>query len=281
MEAGGHDADHDVRRPVHEHLAAQHACFSAKARLPEAVTEHDGGRCVRRIGLGTEDTSERGAHAQDPEYLAGQPPAFHALGLSVAGEVVGLPAEGSHLLEGAAHALPVAVVGRRELRVPVAALVLPEPHQPVRLREGQRPEEHVVGDREGGGRGANAQGGHRDRGERESPRAPQGARDEGEVLAQDVAVDAHRVDGDVLERGQPQPERGEEAGRVTAPPGKDGAHLFAVLGTEGSGIEAQEGAIQSHHAFPGAKPLARASRTSWVSRRASARATAAPKVVSR
>jgi len=139
----------------------------------------------------------------------------------------------------------------------------------------------VVGDRESGGGGADAQGGHRGHGEREPRRAPQGPRGEGEVLAQDVAVRAPRVYGDVHERLPPHRQRLEDARCVTAAPGEDGAHLVAVLGAEGCGIEAQERAIQSHHAFPGAKPLARARRTSWVSRRASARATAVPKGVIR
>src|SRR3989442_676765 len=96
-----------------------------------------------------------------------------------------------------------------------------------------------------------------------------------------AAVAADGGAGDARDPPPQQYERGEEAGRITAPPSKDGAHLFAVLGTEGGGIEAQEGAIQGDHALPDAKPLARARRTSWVSRRASARATAVPNVVIR
>jgi hypothetical protein len=49
---------------------------------------------------------------------------------------------------------------------------------------------------------------------------------------------AQRVDGDVLERLPPQHERGKEAGRVTPPLSQDRAHLFAILGAEGGGIEA-------------------------------------------
>ena len=77
-------------------------------------------------------------------------------------------------LEGRAAALPVAEVRRRQLdaRSSRVALRLPELHEALGVREGQRPHQHVVGDREGGRGRADAERGHHHDGEREARRGP-------------------------------------------------------------------------------------------------------------
>ena len=79
----------------------------------------------------------------------------------------------------------------------------------------------------------------------------------------------------------PQRQRRERRVRVAQAVCEDGGHLLAVFGAEGGGIEMQEGAVGAHQAFPGAKPLARASFNICARRRASALATARPNGVTR
>src|SRR6266581_3459696 len=73
----------------------------------------------------------------------------------------------------------------------------------------------------------------------------------------------------------------QRAGRPAEAPGVDRARLLAVLGAERGGERAKKRPVEAHQALPGARPHARASLTSCVSRRASARATAVPKGVIR
>ena len=73
----------------------------------------------------------------------------------------------------------------------------------------------------------------------------------------------------------------KRVGRLSAAQGEEGAEILGVLGAEGRGIEMEEGAVEAHQALPGAKPRARAMRTSWAMRRDSASATARPNGVMR
>ena len=73
----------------------------------------------------------------------------------------------------------------------------------------------------------------------------------------------------------------ERVGGLRAAQGEEGAEVGAVLGAERGGIEMEEGAIEPHQALPGAKPRARAMRTSCAMRRDSASATARPNGVMR
>ena len=89
------------------------------------------------------------------------------------------------------------------------------------------------------------------------------------------------VRDDVGDGLEPEREPGAGAGRLAAAAREERAHLAAVLVTERRGVQVQEGAVEPHHARPGAKPRARASFTSPASRRASARATSMPNGVIR
>ena len=280
-EPGRHHAHHDVWRAVDQDLAAEHAGFAPEARLPNSMAQHHGGHRLGSVVLGTEDTSQLRPHAQQRKHLRGEVGVVHALRLAFATEIDRPEAEGPHRLERPAHALPVAVVRRGQLRVPIARFGFPEPHQAVRLRERQRAEQHVVGDREGGRGRAHPQRGHHDRGERETGRAAERASCVREVLAQDVEVRARGAHDDVDQGLDPERDRGHDPDGLAPALGMDGGHLAPVLGAERGRIEMEERAVEAHQAFPGAKPLARASRTSSVSRRASARATAVPNGVIR
>ena len=85
-----------------------------------------------------------------------------------------------------------------------------------------------------------------------------------------------------LEDGcDPQSGHRRRACRIAPASRPDGAHIVAVLRAEGRRIEPQEKVVEAHHAVPAANPRSRAILTSSVSRRASARATAAPNGVIR
>src|SRR6185295_7810994 len=112
-------------------------------------------------------------------------------------------------------------------------------------------------------------------------RAPQRACGVAEVLPQDVPVRRDGVGDHVRERRQEDPYRGKGTGELARPFAEGVAELLAILGPEERGVEAQQGAVEAHHTVSGLSPRARASRTSWESRRISARATSMPKGVRR
>ena len=89
-------------------------------------------------------------------------------------------------------------------------------------------------------------------------------------------MNGERIDDDLRQDGQPEGQTCRRPARVTQAGAEDSGHLFAVFGAKRGGIEMEEGVIDAHYAFPGAKPLARASLSICASRRASAVATLRP-----
>ena len=102
------------------------------------------------------------------------------------------------------------------------------------------------------------------------------------VLAEDVEMRAQGVRDDVARR-TPRRARAARALRRAAVQRarEDREHRSAVLRPEGRGVEAQQQPVERRHAFCGANPLARASRTRPARRLVSARATAWPNGVMR
>ncbi len=283
MERPRHHADDGVGRAVQHDLAADDGGIAAEARLPEAVAQDDGPRGPLAVILGQEDAAEERRRAQQGKEVGGERGALQPLGIALAAEVGGERQHRPHRLEGRAHALPVAVVGGRQLHlaVPLCELGLPEPGQPLGLGEGQRADQHVVGEGEGGGGGPDPEGGHDDRGRREPARASERSRREAEVLPKDVEVDKESAGQNVWECLRPERDRGREAPRLAEAPREDGNHLPAVLVAERRGEEPQQREVGAHHALRGASPRARASSTRPARRRASARAAARPRLVMR
>ena len=185
-----------------------------------------------------------------------------------------------------ARRFPVAIVRRRQLHARVAGVFSTTLHEPIRLRKRQRPEQDEVGDRERGGRRADAERDDEHRGDREARRAAQHARRCSEVLPQQIAVHQRGV-ADRPRRSSAARAPSAPAARAPAPPAREQrAHLLAVLVAERRGIQAQQRAscyrrVSSSKPSSGAKPAARAILTSCASRRASAFAAAVPSGVIR
>ena len=121
--------------------------------------------------------AEHGVHAERLEEVRGREDALEPLRLTRPGEVHRRAREGGHARERRSPLPPFPEITRRDLDARVAALrlVLPDTHQAIGLGKRQRPDQHVVGDREHRGRGADAErrDGQRRRGE--GPRAAERA----------------------------------------------------------------------------------------------------------
>ena len=239
--------------------------------------------CAGAIVVRGEGASEGGLHAEHGQQAGGDAGAFEARGIAGLGEIGGEIPPGFDALEGVGEALPIAVVGGRRIHARIAAggIVFPDFDEAGGIGVGERAEQDVIGEGEGGGGGADAEGGDGDGGERECGRAAEAARGPGEVAAQDVPVGGEGAGAGIGDGVEPERENGERVGGLRAAQREEGAEIRGVLGAEAGGIEMEEGAIEAHQAFPGAKPRARAMRTSWAMRRDSASATARPNGVMR
>ena len=89
-------------------------------------------------------------------------------------------------------------------------------------------------------------------------------------------MNSQGVPGGIEDRFHPEEQDEDRIGRIATALGENGAHFVAILGAERRRISVQESPVEPHHALSTANPLSRASLTSCVSRRASARATIVP-----
>ena len=141
---------------------------------------------------------------------------------------------------------PVAEVRGRELaaQVPALRLGLPETDEPMGFGERQRPHQDVVGHGEGGGRHADAE--RRDQDDRggEARRVAERAQRRSAGPGRGAARGrAPRSRGRRRRRSIHSDGATERTGRVAPAAREDGAHLGAVLGAEGRGVETQERAV--------------------------------------
>ncbi len=281
VKARRHHADDDVRGLVERDGASEDVGVGAEDALPERLAQNEWPRAAG-VG-GQERPAEHGVHAERLEEVRGREDALEPLRLTRPGEVHRRAREGGHARERRSPLLPVPEIARRDLDPRVAALrlVLPDAHQAIGLGKRQRPDQHVVGDREHRGRGADAErrDGQRRRGE--GTRAAERAERVAQVVAQQVHVHARGVAKRLRDRDRPEREDGSEPCGIAPLPREDRGHLRAVLVAERAREQMEQEAVDSHQAFPVSRPLARASRTSAVSRDASARAAARPAGVRR
>ncbi len=254
MEPARHHADDHVRAAIEQKPAPQHTGVAPEPRLPEPVAQHDGaGSAVLAVGRG-EDPSERGRDAEHGEDLGRHGGRGKTVGGALAHQVRLDRQIGPHAFEHGGGGLPVPIVGRRQLQLLILGRPLPQLHQLVGIGIGERPDEHEVGHREGGGVGPDAERDDQDRREREPGRAGERASGEAQVLPRQVPVHGGRVAEDAHGLAQPdQRAAGRAAGRVAALL-EHGAHLAAVLGPERLGIEGEQRAVEPHHALAGAMP---------------------------
>ena len=147
----------------------------------------DGHLVVARLVLtGQEGASEGRHHAQDSEEGRAHLGAFEADGSPAAGQGDAAAVEGGQRLERLRRRLHVQEVLRR---VDAGVTSLPDlrhHHQPIRLLEGQRPEQDGVHHAEYRAVGADAEGEGRDGDEREAGRLPEPTERIDEVLPQGV-----------------------------------------------------------------------------------------------
>jgi hypothetical protein len=254
--------------------------LAAKLRLPEAVAQdHRAGGTLAIVALDEQAADER-LHSQRRKQIGGDRRALDVERLARPEQVRGERVIHADSLENGAGLLPIAIVRGRQLHALVAGHSLPHFHEARGVWKRQRPNQDEVGDRERSGRRADTERDDQDRRDRESWRAAKHADRVGEILPQQVPVDQRGIPGDFRNRSRPHRDRARCPG--VAPPAREhGAHLLAVLVAERSRIEMQQQIVETHHAFPGAKPAARAIFTSCASRRASSFAAAVPAAVIR
>ena len=167
-ETFGHDPDDRVRLAIQLQGPAEDVRRGAHLRVPEPVADDHHARS-RNVLVRAEQPPLRRLRAQDLEEARPHRGAEDGPGAAAAREREGTAAVHGHVLERRRSALPVVEVGRRQgedLHAGKGGLRrhVEEAHEPVRLRERERTQEHGVQDAEYRGIGADAEsedGGHR------------------------------------------------------------------------------------------------------------------------
>jgi hypothetical protein len=148
---------HDPVRDAVEKDVPTHDVRAPELPLPEAVAEqHHWGRAGLVLLL-EEIAAALGRHAEHGEEVEGDARCGNVLRLSLAAEREACPRGGRDIGEHVvvlAPALPGEGGERELLRVGSRREALVEPHQPIRLRERQRPQQDRAHDREDRGVGA-------------------------------------------------------------------------------------------------------------------------------
>ena len=178
-----HDAHDRARNVVHDHLSADGVRVAVKVLLPDAVRQHDDSIRARPVLARRERSPERRADAHDVEEVRRDPRSARADGglawLGSAKDSV-VEAPRRHTIEGARVALVEHDAGVRLVHRRGAGVAdgMPEAHEAVRFREGQRLEQDAVHEAEHGRRRADAEGEHEDDRCREARGASKAARRE-------------------------------------------------------------------------------------------------------
>lgn len=126
--------------------------------------------------------------------------------------------------------------------------ILRKPDQPVRLDERQRADENVVDDGIRRGRGADAQRGDSDCGNRKAQRAAERTERVAKILAENIPLDRGRGRDRVRQRLDPEREHRQNTACLAAVGGEHGAHFSAVLGPPRGRVKVQKSAVEPHHA---------------------------------
>jgi hypothetical protein len=204
-EARRHHADDDEGLAVERDRLAEGPAVAAEPALPQPPRQEHRARGVAAVVVGRERAAERGLGAEQRQHVGGQGGALETLRLVVADEVRRYDRRRAHGLEGAAAALPGAIVGRRQLRMAAAGeLPLPQDHQARRVGVRQRAHQHVVGERERRRVGADAERRYQHHRHREAGRTPQAAQRVAHVLLGDVPVQQRGRHQRIAGGGQPQ-----------------------------------------------------------------------------
>ena len=175
-----HDADDLEDVAVQPDRASDRAGVAAESCPPEGFAD-DRDVSATRLVTGHERPSSNRTDTEDVEEAGRDPRRLDPVGLSRVRQIHRLGHEGGRRRERSAARDPVVVIGRRDdISVPV--VVLPELHQSIGVRVGQRAQEDLAHDREHRRVRADAERQGRDRRSREAAVA----RDEPHTLSQIV-----------------------------------------------------------------------------------------------
>ncbi len=200
-EALRHHADHGHRRGIDRDPLADDLPVAAERALPQAVAEHDRARVARAILLAREQAAHGRLHAdglqQRPDDVGGR----HAHRHGSAGDRRPALGPGADRLERLGLLAQLDVLGRRDREAlvahPAAEELAVQADQPVRLRVGQRLQDHRVDDRKNHRVGADRDAERHDRDQRQGRILEHHPQREADVLQQGVhwIPPSHASDG--------------------------------------------------------------------------------------
>lgn len=152
LEARGHDPDHRVVGAVDGQDPTERVRAAPEAlHVKPVAQDHRPATAVAPLLLGHESAAERRCDPQDLEETLGHEPGRRTQRCLVgAGQIDTERDERGERLEGLAPLAPIDEVGGRDdVGGPVAhQVVLPDHHQAIGIGEGERAQEHRVGDGE-------------------------------------------------------------------------------------------------------------------------------------
>ena len=184
-EAGRHDAHHRRGHSVELDGPSDHRRIGREPPAPEPVAQHrDGGPARPRL-VGGEEPAARGSDPEHPGEVVGDEQRRQPLGVARPAQRAPRGAVARDRAERG-QTLDIEQLGLREhgVRQVQAEIDVEHGHQPVRLGERQRAEQHAVDHREDRAVGADAEGQREHDGKGEAGGAPEAPRREAEVLAQ-------------------------------------------------------------------------------------------------
>ena len=145
-ESRGQHAHHGVRLPVDGERAPDHARIGPETGPPQAVAEERHPMRAPALVIERECAAERRSDSEDAEHLRRSDDGAYALRLLRARDVHRLAVHRRHPREGAARLAHAVEIGRRETELGVRiALDRRDPHQAVRVRIGQWPQQYGPG----------------------------------------------------------------------------------------------------------------------------------------
>ena len=201
-----HDSDHRVRSPVHRQGLADRVPPRAEAPLPEAVAQDDLSVFAGIVLVRQEHSAEQGLDAKQRKkrggYACSQDP-FRRIGTCqlLVGKGDSVEFGQRDVFENRVLLAPIEK--RRHAIAARAALIgFVNPHQPIRLGKGQRPQQRGVQRAENGGVRADPERQHQDGGDRKPRPGSQGPKG-----VPDVAEHINRYS--VLARLRPKQKRTE------------------------------------------------------------------------
>ena len=182
IEVRGNDADDGVIPAVQGKALAEDVGRRSKLALPEARTDQRYRRSTDLVFTWRKVAPEDRVHTYGREKIRGDEARTHLLSLANASKAEVDAASNGHRGKTAIVSLPVAKIGIGDGAKFEVGFAFVHRDELLRMRVGQRVEEHTVDNREDGSVGADAEGQREDRDEREAGIFAQHARAIAQVL---------------------------------------------------------------------------------------------------